>query len=254
MANIAWDAGKYAKSFSYVAGYGEALLGLLEARPGMTCLDLGCGNGALTQKLKDAGLDAFGIDGSESQIKAAKASHPELRFAVGDATSFKLEAPVDVIFSNAVFHWIDKRLQPRMLGCVFDALKNVGQFVFEMGGKGNNAMIHGALARAYAKRSLSYAMPFYFPSIGEYAPLLEQAGFKIEAAWLFDRWTPLSGDDGLSDWIRMFVKKPFEGVAGDVKDEIIAEAVEDLRPSLLDRGIWHADYVRLRCKAVKPKA
>ena len=61
MANIAWDAGKYAKSFSYVAGYGEALLGLLEARPGMTCLDLGCGNGALTQKLKDAGLDAFGI-------------------------------------------------------------------------------------------------------------------------------------------------------------------------------------------------
>ena len=52
-----------------------------------------------------------------------------------------LEAPVDVIFSNAVFHWIDKRLQPRMLGCVFDALKNVGQFVFEMGGKGNNAMM-----------------------------------------------------------------------------------------------------------------
>lgn len=254
MSNIAWDAGKYAKSFSYVAGYGEALLGLLAVKPGMTCLDLGCGNGALTRKLKDAGLDAFGIDGSESQIKAAKAAHPELRFAVDDAASFKLDEPVDAVFSNAVFHWIDERLQGRMLGCVFDALKDGGQFVFEMGGKGNNAMIHGALASAFARRGLSYSMPFYFPSIGEYAPLLEQAGFKIEAAWLFKRWTPLSGEDGLADWIRMFVKKPFEGVAGDVRDGIIAEAVKALRPRLLEDGIWHADYVRLRCRAVKSKA
>lgn len=254
MANIAWDAGKYAKSFSYVAGYGQALIGLLDIRPGMACLDLGCGNGALTQKLKDAGLDAFGIDGSESQIKAARASHPALRFSLGDAVSFKLDAPVDAVFSNAVFHWIDRRLQPRMLGCVFDALKDGGQFVFEMGGRGNNALIHGALARAFSRRGLSYAMPFYFPSIGEYAPLLEQAGFRVEAAWLFDRWTPLFGDDGLSDWIRMFVKRPFEGVADEVKDGIIAEAVEELRPSLLEGGIWHADYVRLRCKAARPGA
>ncbi len=252
MANIAWDAGKYAKSFSYVAGYGEALISLLDIRSGMTCLDLGCGNGALTKKLSDAGLDAFGIDGSPAQIEAAKAAHPDLRFAVGDATAFKLDAPVDVVFSNAVFHWIDRDRQADMLSCVFNALRPGGQLVFEMGGNGNNALIHGALARAFARRGLSYSMPFFFPSIGEYAPLLERAGFKVEAAWLFNRWTPLSGDDGLSDWIRMFVKNPFKGVSGESKEAIIAEAVEDLKPRLLDGGTWHADYVRLRCKAVRP--
>ena len=49
------------------------------------------------------------------------------------------------------------------------------------------------------------------------------------------------------------MKKPFDGVAGDVRDGIISEAVEALRPRLLEDGIWHADYVRLRCRAVKSK-
>ena len=56
---------------------------------------------------------------------------------------------------------------------------------------------------------------------------------------------------GVDDWIRMFVKAPFEGMEEGLKDEIIAEAQEACRPALFDGEGWHVDYVRLRIKAVK---
>ena len=94
-------------------------------------------------------------------------------------------------------------------------------------------------------------MPFYFPSIGEYASLVEQAGFQVRTALLFDRPTELKGDDGLRDWIEMFVKVPFAGVKEDDRDAIVKGAVEQLEPVLYTNGKWHADYVRMRMKAVR---
>ena len=65
----------------------------------------------------------------------AKEDQKGIRFVQGNACDFALAEPVDVVFSNAVFHWIDEGRQPDMLRCVYRALKPGGQFVFEMGGK-----------------------------------------------------------------------------------------------------------------------
>lgn len=59
------------------------------------------------------------------------------------------------------------------------------------------------------------------------------------------------GDDGLRDWIEMFVKVPFAGVKEEDRLAIIEGAVEQLEPVLYKNGKWHADYVRLRMKAVR---
>ena len=137
-----------------------------------------------------------------------------------------------------------------MLRCVRRALAGGGQFAFEFGGRGNNALIHKALGQACAERGLAYEMPFYVPTVGQYAALLEDAGFKVVYALLFDRPTPLAnGEDGMRDWIDMFVKAPFESVDDDVRGVIVADAVEHLRPKLFRDGEWTADYVRLRMKA-----
>ena len=245
--NITWDARGYTESFAFVHRYGGALLELI-SRDG-SALDLGCGNGALTARLAERGLRVVGMDASQEMLEVAGANHPEIAFYQGDAVDFTLAEPVDVVFSNAVLHWIDREKQPDVLKNVYRALKNGGQFVFEMGGRGNNARIHAALAEACARRALEYRMPFYFPTIGEYAALLEKAGFKVEYALMFDRPTELSGEDGLADWIRMFVRTPFEGVEG--MEEIVREAVNELCGELFHDGKWYADYVRLRMKAVK---
>ncbi len=250
--NIAWDAGKYTKDFSFVHQYGSAVAELLDCGQGSTVVDLGCGNGALTNQLKNKGFRVIGIDASPDFLEAAKRSYPEINFIQADATSFSVEEPVDAVFSNAVFHWIDKDKQALMLACVYKALKSGGQFVFELGGHGNNALIHRELARIFAEYGYHYKMPFYFPTIGEYASMLEQAGFKVSYAVLFDRPTELKGENGLKDWIDMFVKTPFEDVADSKDREDIKDmAAAALKPALYKDGKWYADYVRLRMKAYK---
>ena len=95
-------------------------------------------------------------------------------------------------------------------------------------------------------------MPFYFPTAEEYTGMLERIGFTVKYAKLFERPTPLKGDDGMAEWIRMFVKDPFQAVSDEsLKEQIIAEATDSLKDSLFRGGTWTADYVRLRMKAVK---
>ena len=98
---------------------------------------------------------------------------------------------------------------------------------------------------------IEYKMPFYFPTIGQYAGLLEQAGFKVLCMSLFDRMTALKGSNGMEDWIRMFIKQPFEGVPEEEKNSIIRQTVNILKNNLFYDGGWYADYVRIRGKAVK---
>ena len=248
--NIKWNADKYTQDFSFVHEYGNEVIGLINREEGASVLDLGCGNGALTKKLSELGFKASGLDASPELLQIARKHYPELTFYQGDATEFELPGKVDVIFSNAVLHWIAKDKQPDLLRCVYHALNENGQFVFEFGGSQNNVLTHEGLRQAFAARGLEYKMPFYFPTIGEYASLMERAGFRVEYALLFDRPTELKGDNGLYDWIDLFIRTPFGGVDEGMRKEIIADAVERLRDKLFRDGKWFSDYVRIRGRAV----
>ena len=250
--NIRWDADKYTSDFSFVHRYGNDVLELIDPARNCKVLDLGCGNGALSQALLERGYLVKGLDASEELLALARKSHPDIEFIQGDATDFSLEEPVEVVFSNAVFHWIDRDRQPDMLRCVYNALREKGQFVFEFGGCGNNRLIHDTLAEIFSAHKYPYNMPFYFPTIGEYAALLEGAGFQVRYAVLFDRPTELKGENGLENWIHMFVKTPFSVVENiEERETIVQQAVERLRGPLYSGGKWHADYVRLRMKAIR---
>ena len=84
--------------------------------------------------------------------------------------------------------------------------------------------------------------PWYFPSIGEYAPLLERQGFEVRFATLFDRPTQLEGENGLENWLVMF--------GGALTNDPRALA-ERLRPKMYRNGMWTVDYRRLRILAIK---
>lgn len=249
--NQNWDAEKYSENFSFVHNYGNDVMALVNIENASTILDLGCGNGVLTNQFAEKGLSTIGIDSSEEMLEIARRNYPEIEFILSDATHFTLRKPVDIVFSNAVFHWIDKSKQLDMMKCVYHALNVGGQFVFEMGGFGNNKLIHSALLTAFEEAGYEYKMPFYFPSIGEYSPLLEQAGFKVRYAVLFDRPTELKGNNGLLDWIMMFVKNTFKEIDESDRSKIIEKAIKLLQADLYKNGVWFADYVRLRMKAVK---
>ena len=250
--NITWDAEKYTADFSFVHQYGNGVAELIDAASGSSVLDLGCGNGALTKALQDKGYRVIGMVASEEFLEVARKNYPAIEFVQGDAANFVLPEPVDVVFSNAVFHWIEKEKQPDMIKCVYNTLKENGQFVFEFGGCNNNQRIHSVLAKVFQEYGFCYQVPFYFPTIGEYASLLESAGFQVKYAVLFDRLTELKGENGMEEWINMFVKRPFTVIPSErEKEAIINRTVRELRQDLFINGKWYADYVRLRMKAVR---
>lgn len=73
----------------------------------------------------------------------------------------------------------------------------------------------------------------------------------MEYALLFERPTELKGDNGLYDWIDLFIRTPFDGMDEGMRKEVIADAVERLRDKLFRDGKWFSDYVRIRGRAVK---
>lgn len=249
--SIRWEAEKYASDFNFVPQYGRDLIKLIEAPKGSRVLDLGCGHGTLTNALAEAGFCVSGLDASAELIALARKNYPTLQFEEGDATHFSVSESVDVVFSNAVFHWIDRAKQPLLAQCIADALLPGGELVCEFGGLGNDRLIFSALEDVFAHHCLKFTQPFYFPSIAEHASVLEHHGLRVRFAVLFDRLTELKGRDGMTDWIRMFVKQPFSGIDKGLETEIVRETVEKLNPVLCRNGVWYADYVRIRLRAVK---
>ena len=249
--NIKWDSNDYKQNFNFVTQYGEDVLGLLTVKPGAFVVDLGCGNGGLTQKLADEGYHVIGIDDSEDMIRLAASEYPHLEFRKENALNFRLEQPADAIFSNAVFHWIDGEKQDQLAQNIADNLKPGGELVCEFGGYHCAGTIHQVLEQCFTKRGLEYPMPFYFPTVGEHTPILERHGLLVEYAIWFERPTVKAGEDGAIDWINMFVKKAFEGMDPQLKKEIQDEAREMLREKIYSNGQWIIDYTRIRIRARK---
>lgn len=250
--NIDWNAEEYQKSFSFVPRYGLDVISLAdEAKDGETAVDLGCGSGALIPALKAKGYKVIGVEPSEKMLAIAKADNPESEFINATAEDFKLKEPASLIFSNAVFHWIERERQSLLLENVSCNLKRGGALVCEFGGEGCAEAVHSTLEEIFREEGLEYRRTFYFPTIGEYAPLLEAAGLRVTYATLFDRPTWQEGERGLVDWIRMFDKAPFEGVDEERAIRIEEEAERRLRNRLFKDGRWFVDYVRIRFKAQK---
>ena len=247
--NNKWDSQSYTDRFKFVYQYGEQLMDFITAKKGSFVVDLGCGNGAITQKLQDKGFCTLGIDSSHKMIKKAKELHPSLNFLTADACEFTLDKKADVIFSNAVFHWIDNH--EALVKNISANLTAGGELIFEFGGKGNADIVHNALEKAFLSYGLKYDRNFNFRSIGEFAPILERYGFKVVYAVLFDRLTEQNGENGLADWIDMFIKPAFSNVDISVKESIIKQVLQICEPELYIDGKWYVDYVRIRMKAIK---
>ena len=250
MAENLWDSKLYDDKHNFVTKYGEDLLSLLAPRAGEHILDVGCGTGHLTAAIAQAGASVVGMDSSEEMLEKARAAYPDLTFVHANVTDFQFDQPFDAVFSNAVLHWVTKAREAAE--CMARALKPGGRLVVEFGGKGNIAEIVGAVREAILKvTGRDRQHQWYFPSIAGYASVLEAAGFEVEAAWLFPRFTPLEGETGIRDWIRMFRG----GMIGPLSDEemeaVLALAEERTRGALYRDGRWHADYVRLRVAARK---
>jgi trans-aconitate methyltransferase len=246
-----WDPEFYEARHSFVWQFGQDLLDLLSPKPGERILDLGCGPGNLTERLAQSGADVVGVDSSPEMIGQARQNYPSLKFVLVDAAKMEFREEFDAVFSNAALHWMMEA--HAVAKSMARALRRGGRLVAELGGKGNIQTIERAIQRvliAYLPAGIP-AKRTFFPSIGEYAPLLEEHGFEIRMMRLFDRPTKLEGSNGMENWLRQFASYYFEAIPAGQQEEALAAVVDELHPQLFGAEGWFADYRRLRIQAVK---
>ncbi len=245
-----WNAANYAATGRFVADLASPVVDLLAPQPGEAILDLGCGDGALTQKIAATGAILTGVDASPAMVAAARARNLNIIEASGESLPF--HAQFDAVFSNAALHWMPNA--EAVIAGVHRALKPGinARFVAEMGGHGNIAAIRTALQSVLANFNIdaeALAASFY-PSPVHYRRLLEAAGFSVRSIELIPRPTPLPV--GMEAWLNTFRNGVLDLLPPPDRAHAVAQTVALLKPMLCDaEGNWTADYVRLRFQAVR---
>ncbi len=195
-----WNARQYQDKASFVADLGTPVLELLNPQPHEAILDLGCGDGALTEKIAQIASRVVGIDSSPSMVRAAleKGLHAELM----SGADITYRNAFDAAFSNAALHWINDAAA--VIKGVFNALKPQGRFVGEFGGHDNIATLVQAMGTVVAQHPEMgpFTNPWFFPRAEEYQQLLERNGFRVDYCELIPRPTPLRS--GVREWLKIF--------------------------------------------------
>ena len=259
MVNVTsrWSPADYARNAAFVPKLGAAALQLLDPKAGELILDLGCGDGALTAKIADAGARVIGLDSSEEMVEAARARGIDA--FVADAETLEPDRQAerfgqfDAVFSNAALHWMIDA--DAVATGVFGLLRKGGRFAGEMGGAGNLAILRGALREELVERG--YSIPdedaAWYATVEEFTRVYCVAGFSDIQAELIERPTDLPA--GVSEWVKTFRAGLFDvaKVPDETRDEVAAAVEQRVAPQLRrPDGTWFADYIRLRFAMRKP--
>lgn len=242
-----WRAERYGRTARFVADLGVGLISWLDPRPGEHILDLGCGDGVLSERIARAGATVTAVDGAPDMVAATCARGIEGRVLDGQRLDY--DAAFDAVFSNAALHWMTEPDQ--VIDGVARALKPGGRFVAEFGGHGNVETVRRALYRVLAARGIDAAAldPWYFPTVEDYRARLEARGFTVEHMELFDRPTPIPTD--LAGWFANFADSFLMVLDEPARRAAIDEATAMVAAKLRSTdGGWMVDYVRLRFSAV----
>jgi trans-aconitate 2-methyltransferase len=245
-----WDAKTYERVSIPQQAWGLEVLKRLPLRGDETVLDAGCGTGRLTAVI--AGQLPRGrviaVDASESMVERARATlGPGADVRLVDLLKLELEAPVDAIFSNAVFHWIPDHDQ--LFARLYEALKPGGRLVAQCGGAGNVERFHGvvhevALLEAFEKYVGRWAGPWNFASPDETAARLERAGFsEIRCSLAPHPFAPPEARDFMRT---VCLGHHLERLPEELRDPFV-ETVHDRTPKPVE-----LDYVRLNIDAQRP--
>lgn len=187
-----WDAATYDRVSDPQVAWARDLLGRLDLRGDETVLDAGCGSGRVTRMLLELVPRGrvVAVDAAPSMVEQARAALPPDRVEVlpaTDLTELELGEPVDAVFSNAVFHWIEDH--DALFRRLHAALRPGGGLVAQCGGAGNVEAFLRAATEAGSRAPFGeylrgWTGPWRFEAPGPTEDRLRRAGFDEARCWL----------------------------------------------------------------------
>lgn len=154
----------------------DAVLAGLRAHPPRRVLDLGCGTGLLSARLRDELRDVavIGCDHSRGMLRQARAGAPRGLWVQGDAQRLPFQdGAFDTLVSTEAFHWFPDQVE---------ALHEMRR-VLQPGGRLWLALVNtpaDAIGQAVWWMSRAAGQPFYWPTSERLRALLVDAGFRVE--------------------------------------------------------------------------
>ena len=259
-----WNAHDYLKHSQAQYDWAKELINKLHLQGMESVLDIGCGDGKVTNLLSTflPQGEVIGIDSSASMIALAQknfptSKYPNLTFIQMDALKLNFKDRFDIVFSNAALHWIKDHTM--LLRQVKKNLKDSGKILFQMGGKGNAQDVIEVVNQVMSSKKWKpyfqhFQFPYAFYSPPEYEHLLKEAGFILQKIELIPKVMTHKGKEGLAGWIRTTWLPYTERIPERQLDYFIDDVV-NLYMEKYDMdttGIIGVKMMRLEVEAFKP--
>jgi trans-aconitate 2-methyltransferase len=185
-----WDAATYARVSDPQFHWALEQLGRLELSGDEVVLDAGCGTGRVTAELVERVPRGrvYAVDASPSMVEHAQtALGPRATVLCQDLLELSLPEPVDLIFSNATFHWIEDH--GALFAALHGSLSHGGRLVAQCGGHRNvdafiEAASHVAAEDPFAPYFDGWRRPWHFATAEETKARFERLGFTEVSCWL----------------------------------------------------------------------
>jgi trans-aconitate 2-methyltransferase len=220
------------------------LVSLVEQRPHMRVVDLGCGTGELTRKLHErlGASETVGIDSSETMLlKSGSFGGEMLHFEHGSIEAFVTDQPYDLIFSNAALHWVPghESLIRRLTG--FAARD--GQIAIQM--PANDDHPSHAIAAEVAREFGAAPREDFVLSPERYATLLYDLGYKRQHVRLQVYGHALDSSRDVVEWVRGALLTDYERRMGAEFPKFLDRYTARLLDAIGDRSPYFYTYKRV---------
>jgi trans-aconitate 2-methyltransferase len=245
-----WDAATYDRISAPQQTWAAEQLDRLALTGDEVVLDAGCGSGKITLEIvgRLPRGTVYAVDAAPSMVAHAQEAVGEQATVLRqDLVELALPERVDVIFSNATFHWVPDH--DALFTALHRNLKAGGRLVAQCGGHGNIESVRIAAEAVMAQEPFTahfdgWTRPWTYATPLQTSERLGRAGFDEIETWLVPRPTPMP--NGREFVATVCLVRHLDPLPQDLREPFIDAVMARLREPL------ELDYVRLNMTARRP--